>query len=145
MAKKPEAALHQRVKKNLPNALITRLENRVGLGLPDCLIAIPNEGFAMVELKVVNRGRKVRLSPHQVAFNQKHGMMGLPTWILVQYHPKGTSKRSEILLMLYHGRQAMELAERGVETKPAAQWPLDSVDWEGLESRLVGPVNKPSD
>ena len=49
-AEKAESSLHQRVKENLPNVVITRLENRVGLGLPDCLIAIPNGVFVMVEL-----------------------------------------------------------------------------------------------
>ena len=137
MSKKPESVLHQRLKENLPNVVITRLENRVGLGLPDCLIAIPNAGFAMVELKVVSRGRKVRLSPHQVAFNLKHGMMGLPTWVLIQYHPKGTKNRTEIELRLYHGSQVIELMERGIDTKPAAQWPLVGMDWNGLLGRLI--------
>jgi hypothetical protein len=71
---KPEAALYKRLKENLPNSHITRLESRVGLGVPDCLIALgPQQPrFVMVELKVTKRGRKVALSPHQVAFHLKH-------------------------------------------------------------------------
>ena len=141
MPKKPESSLHQKVKENLPNVVITRLENRVGLGLPDCLIAIPNGGFVMVELKVVSRGRKVRLSPHQVAFNLKHGMMGLPTWILVQYHPKGTTRRTEIELRLYHGKQVVSLMESGIDVPAVLQWPLAAVDWDALRSRLTQTYN----
>jgi hypothetical protein len=37
---KPEAALYKRLKENLPNSHITRLESRVGLGVPDCLVAL---------------------------------------------------------------------------------------------------------
>lgn len=144
MPKKPESNLYQKLKQGLPTAVITRLENRVGLGLPDCLIAIPNEGFVMVELKVVDRGKKVRLSPHQVAFNLKHGMMGLPTWILIQYHPKGTRNRTEIELRLYHGKQVMELMEQGIDTKPAAQWPLVGMDWDGLLGHLIRHFNEPT-
>tara|TARA_R100000278_G_scaffold56948_1_gene46969 strand:- start:822 stop:1253 length:432 start_codon:yes stop_codon:yes gene_type:complete len=141
MSKKPESVLHQRLKENLPNVVITRLENRVGLGLPDCLIAIPSAGFAMVELKVVSRGRKVRLSPHQVAFNLKHGMMGMPAWILVQYHPKGTTKRTEIELRLYHGSQVVDLVDKGIDVPAVLRWPLPGIDWDRLRKQLTEPYN----
>ncbi len=53
-------------------------------------------------------------------------------WILVQFHPKGTQKKSEIELRLYKGSQAKELIELGMDTKPAASWPLAAVEWEEL-------------
>jgi hypothetical protein len=57
----------------------------------------------------------------------------MPTYILVQWHPKGTTKASETRLLLYHGTQAQELHERGVDTLPVAQWALNAVDWTELE------------
>jgi hypothetical protein len=57
----------------------------------------------------------------------------MPTYILVQWHPKGTTKASETRLLLYHGTQAQELHERGVDTPPVAQWALNAVDWTELE------------
>jgi hypothetical protein len=53
MAIKPEAGLYKRLKENLPEAHITRIESRVNLGIPDCLIALTKNRFVMVELKVV--------------------------------------------------------------------------------------------
>jgi hypothetical protein len=83
---KPEAGLYKRLKENLPNSHITRLESRVGLGIPDCLVALgPQQPrFVMIELKVV-KGRKLAISPHQVAFHLKHADMKAPTFILVQF------------------------------------------------------------
>jgi len=48
--------------------------------------------------------------------------------------------RTEIELRLYHGQQVVELNERGMDTKPAAQWPLDRVDWNELLAFLVTEV-----
>jgi hypothetical protein len=47
LAIKPEAALYKRLKENLPNSHITRLESRVGLGVPDCLIALGPNNLAL--------------------------------------------------------------------------------------------------
>ena len=62
--------------------------------------------------------------------------MGLPTYILVEWHPKGTTKLAEKRLLLYHGEQAQELFQDGVSTPPVAQWPLNSVDWASLRDIL---------
>jgi hypothetical protein len=63
--------------------------------------------------------------------------MGMPTYILVQWHPKGTTKASETRLLLYHGTQAQELHERGVDTLPVAQWALNAVDWTELGREIA--------
>jgi hypothetical protein len=65
----------------------------------------------------------------------------MPTYILVQWHPKGTTKASETRLLLYHGTQAQELHERGVDTLPVAQWPMNAVDWTELRK---GPSAAPA-
>jgi hypothetical protein len=77
------------------------------------------------------------MSPHQIAFALKHGTMGMPTYILVQWHPKGTTKAAETRLLLYHGTQAQELHEKGVETLPVAQWALNAVNWSEMRAEIV--------
>ena len=136
MAKGPEGRLHDRLKKNLPSSLIVRLENRINLGIPDCLIALPPK-YVMMELKVVKSGRKARLSPHQIAFAMKHSSLNLPTFILIEWHPKGTLKASEKRLLLYHGKQCQALVKDGLNAPPLAEWPLDSVNWPALREWLT--------
>jgi hypothetical protein len=119
MPAKPETKLYQRLKENFPNCLITRIESRVNLGIPDCFIALGISGeFVPVELKVVKHGRKVRLSPHQISFHHRHAEKGFRTFILVGE------------LLLYGGEQVMELAKGGIDTEPLAAWPYGAVPWE---------------
>jgi hypothetical protein len=92
----------------------------------------------MLELKVVKRGLSVNLSPHQYAFHLKHAELGCPTFILVQYHPKGSIKPSEVQLLLYAGRDAALLLESGVRVPPVASYALSNVDWSDMASKLGG-------
>lgn len=138
MPSKPEGLLYKRVKENLPDCHITRIESRVNLGIPDCLIAMKGHGmFIMLELKVVKRGRKVNLSPHQIAFHLKHADIGCPTYILVQYHPPGTTSALKAQLLLYSGEQAEDIFMRGIDVEPIDKWPLSHVMWHMLRHRLV--------
>lgn len=135
---KPEAALYKRVKENLPNCHITRIESRVNLGIPDCLIGFKSPGkFVMVELKVVKRGRKVALSPHQAAFHLKHADLGCPTYILVGYYPPGVVSALKAELRLYRGSQAEELLVRGLDCEPVEKWILAKVEWWMLRHALA--------
>jgi hypothetical protein len=93
--------------------------------------------FVMVELKVVRRGKKVLLSPHQISFHLKHADLGCPTFILVEYHPPGTTSSLKAQLLLYAGGQAEDLFMRGVELEPIEKWPLSHVMWHMLRHRLV--------
>ena len=137
MAKGPESLLHQKVKENLPKSIITRLESRVGLGIPDCLVGLIGQRFVMIELKVVKSGRKVKMSPHQIAFNLSHGREGLPVFILVLHRKTGTTKASDAKLLLYHGSQSQELYDQGVDAEPLAWWPYDDVDWHEMRHNLL--------
>jgi hypothetical protein len=136
---KPEAALYKRLKENLPNSHITRLESRVGLGVPDCLIALgPQQAkFVMVELKVVKRGRKVALSPHQIAFHLKHADFKVPTFVLVQYQSAGTASSRNAELRLYRGEQAGDLALVGIDIEPAWACNLAQMQWHMLRLELL--------
>ena len=91
----------------------------------------------MLELKVVKRGRKVNLSPHQVAFHLKHADLRCPTYVLVQYYPPQavTVARSELLL--YAGDQVLELSKLGIELEPVGRWPWTGVPWHLLRQSLL--------
>lgn len=137
MPVKPETNLYKRVRDNLRGCHITRIESRVGLGIPDCLIACKEGVFVMLELKVVKRGRKVNLSPHQIAFHLKHATdMGCPTFILVQHIPTGGMVKDSMLL-LYGGDQVMELAKLGVDLQPIGQWSWGQPMWEVMRHQLL--------
>ena len=134
---KPEAILYKRIRENLPNCQITRIESRINLGIPDCLVAFKPPGkFVMIELKVVKKGRKVALSPHQVSFHLKHASLGCPTYILVGYYPPGVVSALRAELRLYRGGQVEELLVRGLDCEPIAQWVLAKVEWHMLRHAL---------
>jgi hypothetical protein len=138
MPAKPETSLYNRLKENLSNCLITRIESRVNLGIPDCFIALKRHNrVAPVELKVVKHGRRVRLSPHQIAFHHRHAEANCSTFILVLYVPFGKSAGKEGQLLLYHGSQVLELARSGVDTAPLAHWHYGTMPWSMLELELA--------
>ena len=138
MPAKPETKLYQRLKENLPSCLFTRIESRVNQGFPDCLVALPRSGtFAPLELKVVTYGRRVRLSPHQVAFHARHAEIGCTTFILVLFVPYKKTASRDGQLLLYRGDQVLELARAGVDTTPLASWHYGSMPWGMLELELM--------
>ncbi len=94
----------------------------------------------MLELKVVKGGRKVRLSPHQVAFNVKHASMGCPVFILVQWFKNELAVLSESTISLFHGSQASELAIKGLETPPLASFSTQNTNWESIKGHLMAEL-----
>ena len=125
-----EAAFSVRVREGLQplGVDIERIENRVNLGVSDCLMGIGDK-FVAVELKVVERGLKVALRPHQISFLTRHALKGRACFVLVQY--VGTLSRPG-KIFLYHGRDAVALAEKGLRVEPLAQWPNRSMRWPEL-------------
>jgi hypothetical protein len=134
MPMKPEAAFAARVRDGLrPHGLdIERIENRVNLGISDCLIGV-GPRFVTVELKVVERGLKVSLRPHQVAFLTRHASKGRPCFVLVLY--KGT-KDKPARVLLYPGAAAVDLAENGLRVAPLRGWPSHGMPWGELAEAL---------
>lgn len=127
-----------RLKENLPGCHFTRLESRVGLGIPDALVAHRRgQRFVMIEAKVVQRGRQAGLSAHQVAFHAKHAELGCPTFIVIQYYPPGTLGTRGSRLLLYRGSQAIALAQQGLDVPPVASWPSNDIQWQEFEDRLL--------
>jgi hypothetical protein len=131
---KPEAAFAARVMQWLAahGVDIDRIENRINLGLPDMLVGV-GSGFAMMELKVVERGLQVGLRPHQVAFLTRHAAKGRPCFVLVQY--KGTASKPARVL-LYRGADAVALAEHGLRVVPLRDWPNRDMPWGELAEAL---------
>ena len=109
----------------------------MGLGLPDCWVAVARRGIALLELKVVKRGKKVNLSPHQIAFHVTHGAMQIPCFVLVQYHPPKAPTIRGAQWLLYRSDQVMDLVREGVDLSPAASWPADGVRWHMLKDALM--------
>ena len=99
----PEAKFYKYFKKNTPNISYTRIENTSALGTPDVLAYNKNNTFFTIEFKVTKR-KKVRFSPHQIAFHVKHPKN---SFILVQTpNPCG--------LKLYEGFKIRELVACGL-------------------------------
>ena len=134
MTMKPEAAFAARVREGLrPFGVdIERIENRVNLGIADCLMGA-GPRFVAVELRVVERGLKVALRPHQVAFLTRHAAKGRPCFVLVSY--KGTASKPARVL-LYRGADAVELAENGLRVPPLRDWPSRGMLWGELAGIL---------
>jgi hypothetical protein len=134
---KPEAAFAARVREGLrPFGVdIERIENRVNLGIADCLMGV-GPRFVAVELKVVERGLKVALRPHQVAFLTRHASKGRPCFVLVSY--KGT-KEKPARVLLYRGADAVDLAENGLRVAPLRDWPNRGMPWKELAELMENP------
>ena len=128
----PEARFSARVKAALPNCSIERIENRVNLGIPDMLIGV-GDRFVLVELKVIAKGLKVGLRPHQIAFMTRHAAKGRPCYVLVL--DMGNTLRPSTI-RLYHGRDAMDLAAHGIKLEPFKCWPSRGMPWGELEETL---------
>ena len=101
---KPETKLWHELKRITPQITWTRLENSSVFGTPDLLGYNNNQHFFTVELKVI-RGRKIKFSPHQIAFHKLHPKN---SFILAKHLGPCTVK-------LYEGSRIMELAACGLE------------------------------
>ena len=87
----------------------------------------------LLELKVISRGRKIKISPHQIAFGIKSAGLGVPSFFLVLHCPaKGAAE-----LLLYKGAQAIELFSTGIDTPPLDRWPWLKVEWDALVELLA--------
>ena len=128
---KPEAAFATRVRDGLTKfgVDIERIENRVNLGIPDMLLGIEDR-FVMVELKVVQRGLKVGLRPHQIAFMARQSGKGRPCFILVLQ--SGGTVLKPAAIHLYRGRDAIALAGDGLRLQSLKSWPSRGMDWGDL-------------
>jgi hypothetical protein len=120
---KDESKLWQKVKKNTPNIIWTRVESWASFGFPDLVGYTEKRGFFTMELKVT-KSKKVSFSPHQIAFHIKHPTN---TFILVQSH----EQRCPIL---YPGAAVQDLVACGL---PLDACSLGLEAWDQLEDLLL--------
>ena len=103
----PESKLYQKLRKSWTDFSLTRLENLSSLGTPDLLVSNNNGHFFTVELKVT-KGKKLKFSPHQLAFHVKHPHN---TFILAEALGPCTSNRFQ----MFRGSRILELDACGLE------------------------------
>ena len=108
---KPETQFWRNWKKNTPNIIWTRIENTGALGTPDLLGYNKNRFFFTVELKVT-KCRKIRFSPHQIAFHVTHPKN---SFILVKHLASSDLK-------LYEGSKIEQLVACGLELDACCLW-----------------------
>lgn len=137
MARKPESVFSDYIRGHLPDVDISRVESMANLGFPDMVISdcLGTGRVGFLENKVVQRGLKVGLRPHQVSFLYRHWSYGVPAYCLVKHVPLG--KRLGLAL-LYHGGQTPEVLEKGLRVEPVIKWESNNIDWATLRLLLLG-------
>ena len=106
----PERKLYQKVKKTFNDFSLIRLENNSLLGTPDILASNSHGHFFTIELKVT-QGKKLKFSPHQIAFHVKHPHN---TFIIAEALGPSTAK----LIYMYSGSRILELEACGLKLDP---------------------------
>ena len=102
-----EQKLYKKLKDATPQIIWNRIENISLPGMPD-LLGYNNSGtFFTVELKVT-KSRKIRFSPHQIAWHVTHPKN---SFILVET----LDPRSRNRFHMFRGSRIMELTGRGLE------------------------------
>ena len=102
-----EVKLYKKLKVFTPQIIWNRVENLSLPGMPD-LLGYNNSGrFFTVELKVT-KGRKIRFSPHQIAWHVQHPNN---TFILVE----ALGPRAVNRFQMFRGSRIMKLDACGLE------------------------------
>ena len=102
-----EQKLYKKLKAATPKIIWNRVENLSVVGMPDLLGYNTFGTFFTVELKVT-KGRKIRFSPHQIAWHVQHPKN---SFILAEARgPKATNR-----FQMFRGSCIMELSGRGLE------------------------------
>ena len=105
----PESKFYQKIKRNFSDFSLTRVENLSSLGHPDILGYNTNSHFFTIELKVT-KSKKVRFSPHQIAFHLRHPDN---TFILIE--ALGPRALNTFPISMYHGSRIRELVASGLK------------------------------
>ena len=103
----PEVKLYKKLKSFTPQIIWNRIENLSIPGMPDLLGYNTSGTFFTVELKVTE-GRKLKFSPHQIAWHVQHPNN---SYILVRALGPCTKDRYQ----MFRGSRIMELAACGLK------------------------------
>jgi hypothetical protein len=113
-----EQKLYKKLKEHTPQIIWNRIENITIPGMPDLLGYNSSGTFFTVELKVT-KGRKIRFSPHQIAFHVTHPNN---TFIIAESLGPRTRNRFQ----MFRGSRIMELIPAGLQLE-ACCLGLDSI------------------
>ena len=105
----PEAKFYQQIKRNFKQLSLTRIENSSLLGTPDLLVCNTSGNFCTVELKVT-KSKKLRFSPHQIAFHKRH-----PKNTFIMVKALGPLPPNTSPISMYHGSRIRELVTYGLK------------------------------
>jgi hypothetical protein len=103
----PEVKLYKKLKTATPQIIWNRIENLSLPGMPDLLGYNTSGTFFTVELKVT-KGRKLKFSPHQIAWHVQHPKN---SFILAEARGPRTSNRFQ----MFRGSRIRELDACGLE------------------------------
>ena len=113
-----EQKLYKKLKEHTPQIIWNRIENITIPGMPDLLGYNSSGTFFTVELKVT-KGRKIRFSPHQIAFHVTHPNN---TFIIAESLGPRTRNRFQ----MFRGACILDLSGRGLQLE-ACCLGLDSI------------------
>ena len=102
-----EQKLYKKLKAFTPQIIWNRIENLSIPGMPDLLGYNTSGTFFTVELKVT-KGRKIRFSPHQIAWHVTHPKN---SFILAEARGPRTANRFQ----MFRGSRIRELAACGLK------------------------------
>ena len=102
-----EVKLYKKLKKFTPQIIWNRIENLSIPGMPDLLGYNTSGTFFTVELKVT-KSRKIRFSPHQIAWHVQHPNN---SYILVE----ALGPRAVNRFQMFRGSRIMELDACGLK------------------------------
>ena len=105
----PEAKFYQQIKRNFKEFSLIRLENSSLLGTPDLLVCNTSGHFCTIELKVT-KSKKIRFSPHQIAFHSKH-----PKNTFIMIKTLGPLSPNTSPISMFHGSRIRELVASGLK------------------------------
>ena len=105
----PETKFYQEIKRKLSDISWTRLENLSTLGTPDLLGCNSSGHFFTVELKVT-KSKKIKFSPHQIAFHTRH-----PHNTFIMVKALGPLPKNTFSVSMYRGSRILELAACGLQ------------------------------
>ena len=104
----PEAKFYQQIKRNFKSLSLIRIENSSLLGTPDLLVYNTSRHFCTLELKVT-KSKKIRFSPHQIAFHTRH-----PDNTFIMVKALGPLPKKTSSVFLFRGSRITELAACGL-------------------------------
>ena len=102
-----EVKLYKKLKAKTPEITWNRVENLAVPGMPDLLGYNTNGHFFTVELKVT-KGKKLRFSPHQIAFHVTHPNN---TFIIAE----SLGPRSRNRFQMFRGSCILDLVPAGLQ------------------------------